>query len=91
MATFTLFEFSTLTAGGEPVHPPSKTTTAIAVDTPTQLTPSTRFAAVVPSADMFFAVGGSGITAGAGSSKVLANVTAGFNVAENARPYVVGH
>lgn len=91
MATFTLFEFGSVTASGDPIHPPSKVTATVATDTPTRLNADTVYVAVVPSADMFFAVGGSSVTAGAGNSKVLAGETAGFAISINARPYVVGH
>lgn len=91
MATFSLFEFGTVTPAGDPVFPPSVTRTGVAVDTPTRLASSTVYVAVTPDTDMFFAVGPSNVTAGAGCTKVLAADSRGFNVSPGARPYVVGH
>lgn len=91
MTTFTIHEYATVTAQGEPVQPPTATTSAVAVDTPTRLAASTIYADVIPTADMNFNVGASTVTAGANDFKVLSGTSAGFPVAKGARPYVVGH
>lgn len=91
MTTFTIHEFATVTATGEPVQPPYATTPAVAVDAPARLGAQTVYFDVVPTADMYFAVGGSAVTAGANDYKVLAGEARGAPVVKNSRPYVVGH
>jgi len=81
MAAYTIYQYSAVTAHGEPVQPPARVDQARPFATPTTLENDTIHAVVIPDANcrVLFSKNPSD-QAAATDQQVLANVAKGFNV-----------
>lgn len=87
---YTIYEYGTVTANGEPVEPPHTRTASQALDAAVRLAAQTVFVAVVPDAAMHLRISAAGTAATTADHDLEASKTYGFPVAVNARPYLYG-
>lgn len=87
MATFTLIEYETVTAGGDPVKPGNRTA-GLAFGAARQLGAQTVYYETIPDADAYELVSVAGTAATSADEKVFAGVGGGGCVSRGARPYV---
>lgn len=88
MATFTLYEYQTVTPAGEPVQPPSVRTLACAFDAAVRLATGTLYYEAIPTVDARFRISGDGSAATAADQKIYADVGWAGHVDPHARPYL---
>ena len=88
MATFTLLEWTTLSAAGEPVGPPFTRQTALAFDAAKQISPGTAYIMVIPSADARFRMSDAGSAADSNDMKIYADVGFAGPIASGSRPNI---
>jgi len=88
MATYTLYEYDTVTPAGEPVRPATVRTAGLAFGAAQRLAQSTVFYEVIPDADAYLRVSSDGAAATAADEKVFAGVGGDGNIRLLDRPYV---
>jgi hypothetical protein len=88
MATFTLFEYATLSAQGEPLRPEFSRQVGLAFGVAVRLQAETKYFKVVPDADARIRVSDDGSAATTGDPKIYGDIGDEGPIKAGARPYV---
>lgn len=88
MATYTLYEYDTVTPAGDPVRPATIRTTGLAFGAAQRLAQSTVFFQAIPDADAYLRVSSDGSAATSADEKIFAGVGGDGHIRLLDRPYV---